>query len=153
MRDETYWRARISRPDSPAVPIYVAGMRRTFWVPPRYRALALATIDGRRFRLRDLAPALGYSMTGLYDAIRRMADWGMLRVTTKRGRFGWTRLTWAGDVLNREGPPRPSVNVRPTSTGRTIQRETPLAEDRTFDPAAWRALGETLRALALPSRP
>lgn len=142
------WRVRISRPDAPAVPVYVSGMRRTFWVPPRYRAIIVRTFSGGRWTLRDLAALTGYSLTGLGHALRRMQDWGMCRVTSTRGRLGATRIRWSLDVESRDVR---RGNV-PT-TGRldvSLKEREPVAAEGTYPdarPESWHRLGETLRAL------
>jgi len=150
--DQPNWRIRVSRPDAPAVPIYVAGMRRTFWVPPRYRLIAVKTLDGRRFTMRALARSLGYSLTGLRHALLRMAGWGLFRMTTTRGRSGSTRLLWALDVSS---PQVARPNVPTTVTVEESPHALAVAGEGTFDdqrPREWHELGATLRALALPSR-
>lgn len=135
------WRQRISRPGTPAQPMFVHRMGRTFWVPPRYRHIAEATFSGERFTLRDLARRLGYSVTGLRHALARMSGWGMFRLVTRRGRRGFTRLVWSDDVSSRNVPSASSANAP--------RRNLTVTVDGTNRPAGLVALGEVMARLGL----
>jgi hypothetical protein len=107
-RNTIDWQARITRPNEPAVPIFISGMRRTFWVPPRYYRLVARVQDGRPFTQRAMAASLGYSTMGLHDALQQMARLGFGVLTSTRGWAGRTRFRLQADVTAR------CANVRTT---------------------------------------
>lgn len=127
------WQARISRPNEPAVPIFVSGMRRTFWVPPRYYRLVARVQDGRPFTQRAMASDLGYSTMGLHDALRQMARLGIGVVTTTRGWMGRTRFRLQADVTARRANVRTAEAVDDVSLGEPLERASVV---RTLPPGA-----------------
>lgn len=139
----------IPRPGDPGVrTVYVSNMDREFHLTAREHALLLTVAKGRKFDQRTISRAVGYlSVSAVNKALRLFEKMGLGRLTTKRGRFGWTRFRISPDVLNRR---RPLSNVLPTDSKRTLQpRETTYDAGRTFTPAAdgmgaWRAVGEML---------
>ena len=106
------WQRRIARPGAPAIPIYVRGLRRTFWVPPRYRTVAAAAFDGQAFTVRGMAGRTGYSPTGAWHALRAMERMGLGRLATARGWNGRTRFRLARDASVQ---PSPSTSYGPSS--------------------------------------
>lgn len=101
-----HWQKRISRPERPAVPIRLKRMRRTFWAPPGYEHLLRYVATHPSFTQREAAEALSMTLAAVERALKRLAQWGALIVTTTRGRFGRTRVRVQSDVG--------TANVSPT---------------------------------------
>lgn len=66
--------------------------QRVWMVTERQRALLTRIYSGRTFTQRELAAELGYSVSGLGDALRGLVNGGLIAMRTTRGRFG---STWA----------------------------------------------------------
>lgn len=76
----------------PAIPIERKG--RVVWLTRRQFALARYLFDGRTFTLRGAAADLGYSFSGLRDALAQLARLWVIEWRSLRGRAGgsWGRL-------------------------------------------------------------
>lgn len=71
--------------------------RHVMITPQQYRLVA-RVLPGWRGNQRDLAASLGYSLSGLNEAIRTLSKLGILARLTQRGRNGWTRLVMVRGV-------------------------------------------------------
>jgi hypothetical protein len=143
------WQRRINRPNAPAVPILNRRMHRVFWVPPRYRRIVAAGIGGRPFTLRAMARDTGYSLPGLWHALRSLSEMGIAHTKSTRGAHGRSIMFVNGACSD--------ANVSPILS-RCIQLVRRGAAD--YDPEERRSttasMGETLRTLmgpGLASRP
>jgi len=103
----TTWQSRISRPGAPAVPILVESMHRIFWVTPGQKSILVRLYDGQKFKQRELAAALGYTIGGLNDALHSLHAMGLGTLTTVRGRNGWSQL-----IINRAARVLKNVRTR-----------------------------------------
>jgi len=138
----TYGIPRLGDPG--VVTVYAANMDREWHLTAREHALLLTVAGGRKFDQRTVARIVGYSLSRLNDVLRFFARIGFGRLTTKRGRYGWTRFVLAPDVQNRRRP----VNVRPAITSNSSScKSSPVDAVRTLTPAvdgmrAWEELRE-----------
>jgi len=130
----TTWQARISRPGAPAVPILVESMHRIFWVTPGQKSILVRLYDGQRFKQRELAVALGYTLGGLNDALHSLHAMGLGTLRTMRGRYGWSQF-----IINRSARVLSNVRTREPFIG-GIQETVSLEETlvRTFNQAQLR---------------
>lgn len=119
------WQRRI--PGS--VPVVCKRMHRVFWVPKRYATLIAYGLSGTPFTLRAAAERTGYSLHGVWAAMRSLEEMAIARFTSSRGRRGGTRMMLSSDV---QGP-----NVPPTATARDNERFKASAVLGTFDKAAY----------------
>jgi predicted DNA-binding transcriptional regulator len=112
----TRWQYRISRPDAPAVPIWVRRWHRTFWVPPKDIAIMGILLSGR-FHWRDLAARVGVPVWTVRSRVRALWKMGIvLRLTTHRGRSGWVSAQVNPDATT-VNPYARVANVRTVETG------------------------------------
>lgn len=123
-------------------------MHRVFWVPPRYRSLIAIGLGGT-FTMREAAQRTGYSLHGVWAAMRSLEEMAIARFTSTRGRRGGTRMLLSSDAeVDRSG-----ANVPPTATAREKRdsvRDT--AEQGTFDLQRYKdeVARKMRRAMGLP---
>jgi hypothetical protein len=67
-------------------------------ITPQQYKLVARVLPGWRGTQRDLATSLGYSLSGLNEAIATLSKLGILARLTRRGRHGWTRLVMVRGV-------------------------------------------------------
>lgn len=63
-------------------------------MPPHYRDIAEHTTSGVPFSGHEIGDRIGLSRMGWRHALRRLEALGIIRVDTKLGRHGWTRIYW-----------------------------------------------------------
>ncbi len=140
------WQTRI--PGS--VPVVCRRMHRVFWVPRRYQSLIAIGLSGP-FTMRPTAERTGYSLHGLWAAMRSLEEMAIARFDSTRGRHGLTRMLLSSDA----SIDQPARNVPPTDTTREKETNSDVAEQGTFSLEAYKKLVTAkMRArLGLPAEP
>ena len=140
MAQATVWQSRVSHTTGePAVPVFNRKLRGDvpFWVPRRYVSVVAKTMDGRRFRQRDLAAATGYTVGGVHKALSSLKEMAIGDLETVRGHYGWSRF-----LFNRDCQSNVSSYVR--SSSKEGLRSTSMLEE-TLELPPQRQAGPTFR--------
>jgi len=72
------------------VPVFSPLHKRVWYITPHQYRLMCRLPDGRRFTLREFSTELGYSRSGLADALHSLVTGGLVAVQTRLGRKGFT---------------------------------------------------------------
>ena len=98
-----------------SVPVVCRRMHRVFWVPPRYRSLIAIGLGGT-FTLREAAQRTGYSLHGIWAAMRSLEAMAIARFTSSRGRRGLTRMLLSSDASMGNVPPTDTTRDKDTNS-------------------------------------